>query len=761
MKPRTSGTRFGPAEVWFYLLLLAALVLATSPAAAAPGEPQAPDTTGLSWLTETVDTAERYANMSSRSASLDSNGNAGIAFGSQKLYLARQSGSNWTVSIVDASFGVGAYASLDFDGSNAPHISYYDSVNGQLKYAVFRNNAWTIETVTAAGNAGANVGLYTSIAVDSNNRPRISYYDSTFQELAYIYKDSNNNWIKNVVNSVGPVGKHTSLALDRNGGPHISYWNEGDNALMYARISNNQWVNVFVDAGTPGDPWEFGGVGLYSSIAVDVQNTVHISYYNGLTGNLLYAKGSGSTFSSDIVLHITGKRLGLFSSIALDNNRNPRISAFVETDDDLIYTELTDDGWETTWVETDGRVGLYTSLAVNPVNNRPTISYYDFGNNSLKVAVRGGSDWTLRTLATAGSTGAYNSLALDAGDNPHIAYYDESSTALRYARWTGSAWQRWELDSQGIAGLYATLALDSNDYAHIAYYDGAVNELRYIRWTGTAWSGIQVVDTNGDVGKYASIAVDLSNNPHISYLDSTNRVLKYAYWNGTTWVTQVVDNSGDVGYFTSLKFDASGAPHIAYFDESNDRLKYAYYASGGWQYEIIDGLGSMGTYASLVIDHAGVSHVSYYDFTPGLSAGRLKYAVRTGTTWNAVVVDGEPDPPLAANAPNEPDIPDIVDAVSITGGVGLFTSIAVDSANQPYISYYDDENDDLKYAFISPSGWQSRPVYTLGNVGLFTSIAVGSDELPRISFQDATERQLNYTRSAVLDFQYFMPFTSK
>ncbi len=763
MKPRLFGTRSSFAGVWFSLLILAALLVSAFPAAAASGTPQAPDTTGLSWLTETVDTAERYENMSSRSASLDSNGNAGVAFGGQKLYLGRQSGSSWTVSVVDASFGVGAFASLDFDGNNIPHISYYDSVNGQLKYAAYLNNAWSVQTVTAAGNAGANVGLYTSIAVDSSNRPHISYYDATFQELAYIYKDSNNNWIKNVVNTVGAVGKYTSLALDRNDRPYISYYNEGDDALMYAYINNNQWVNVFVDSRQPGDPPELRGVGLYSSIAVDVRNTVHISYYNAITGDLLYANGTGSTFNNDTVLHINGTKVGLFTSIALDNNRNPRISAFVETNDDLIYSELTEDGWKTSWVETEGRVGLFTSLVLNPVNNRPTISYYDFGNNSMRAARRGSTSWDFWTLATAGSTGAYTSLALDAGDNAHIAYYDESGTALRYARWTGSAWERWELDPQGIAGLYATLALDSNDYPQIAYYDGAVNELRYIRWTGTTWSGIQVVDTTGDVGKYASIAVDGSNNPHISYLDNTNHVLKYAYWNGSAWTTQVIDNAGDVGYYTSLALDSSGAPHIAYFDETNDRLKYAYYVpgTGRWEYEIVDGLGSMGTYASLVIDHAGVSQVSYYDFTPSLTAGRLKYAVRTGTGWSAVVVDGEPDPVLAASAPRETDYPDIIDAINIKDGVGLFTSIAVDSANQPYISYYDAENGILKYAFLSPAGWQNRPVYTSWNSGLFTSIAVGSDNLPRISFQDATERQLKYTRSAQLDYQYFMPFTAK
>ena len=79
---------------------------------------------------------------------------------------------------------IGWYTSLALDSNGHPHISYYDYTNGDLKYAIWTGSSWNIESVDTDGN----VGRYTSIALDNNDNPYISYYDYSKGDLKYAKK---------------------------------------------------------------------------------------------------------------------------------------------------------------------------------------------------------------------------------------------------------------------------------------------------------------------------------------------------------------------------------------------------------------------------------------------------------------------------------------------------------------------------------------------------------------------------------------------
>src|SRR4030095_17221684 len=71
-----------------------------------------------------------------------------------------------------------------------PHTRSYHATKGNLMYATRVLGAWSRET---ADGAGADVGLDTSIALDSQGRPCISYYDATNGNLKYAIK-SGTGW---------------------------------------------------------------------------------------------------------------------------------------------------------------------------------------------------------------------------------------------------------------------------------------------------------------------------------------------------------------------------------------------------------------------------------------------------------------------------------------------------------------------------------------------------------------------------------------
>jgi len=89
--------------------------------------------------------------------------------------------------------------------------------------------------------------------------------------------------VATTVDDSGDAGLYTSIALDSSDNVHISYYDAGNNALEYATNTTGEWVATMVD--------DSGDVGLYTSIAVDGSGGVHISYYDAANGALKYATG--------------------------------------------------------------------------------------------------------------------------------------------------------------------------------------------------------------------------------------------------------------------------------------------------------------------------------------------------------------------------------------------------------------------------------------------------------------------------------------
>lgn len=224
--------------------------------------------TSGSWVTETLDSVGTYT-----SIALDSSDNVHISYRGgypdYPLKYATNASGSWITVTVDNTADVGNYSSITVDLNSNVHISYYDRTNTALKHATNKSGSWVTETVDNT----ADVGYYSSIAVDLNNNLHISCYDNTNHDLKYATNISG-SWVTETVDNSAIVGQYTSIAIGINNDIHISYYQYGyyDGTLKYATNAFGSWVSETVDSS------EDMTVGEYTSIAVGLNNDIHISY---------------------------------------------------------------------------------------------------------------------------------------------------------------------------------------------------------------------------------------------------------------------------------------------------------------------------------------------------------------------------------------------------------------------------------------------------------------------------------------------------
>ncbi len=633
------------------------------------------------------------------SLGLDAVGGAHVAYHeylSGGLVYGTDSGGAWETTYIEAG-QVGKYASIAVDNTGKSHISYYDSTNGNLKYATNQSGGWVPTTVD---NVVENVGQYTDIAVDASGIPHVSYYDVTNGDLKYATIESG-VWVTTAVDAtIADVGRYTSIALDSSGEPHISYYDVTNGGLKYAYRAAGTWSVSTLESGSL--------VGQHSSLVVDAQDKIHISY-SVFGPRLRYGTNAGGGWSS---VEVDGGNNGWYSSLGLDGEGHVHISYYTAAGADLKYATNAGGSFSVSTLDSAGSVGFFTSLAVSRYGD-VHIAYQDSTNRYLKYVVLVESSLHSETVdgfSLSGRAGTYSSLSVDAEGRSHVSYYHEDAQDLKYAEgYPAGATQGWSIatiDSPGSVGQHTSLRLDAGGNPHISYYDTSNTSLKYARNVSGFWE-IETVDDVGDVGEFSSMAFDSAGDVHIAYVDRTNLQVKYARQAGGLWQVETVASWWNNR--PSLGIDANDVAHLSFYSASS--LKYAQNSDGTWSVVTVD--SNSGMYSSLALDAQGAVHISYR----GNDGSQLKYATNQGGIWTVAVVDS-------------------------LGFNGLYTSIVVDSRGAIHISYIESADDDLKYATNASGRWVTAILDSDSYVQADTALALDGEDRGYISYYDFLSKSL-------------------
>jgi len=287
------------------------------------------------------------------------------------------------------------------------------------------------------------------------------------------------------------------------------------------------------------------------------------------------------------------------------------------------------------------------------------------------------------------------------------------------------------------------------------------------------WKTVTVDMTSADVGQHNSLVIDPAGNPHISYYDDANKQIRYATTIDGIWTPEpVADSKGT--HTTSLALDPEGNPAISYGDGDHNGMLMYTHRSGGWITETVadkSRIGDLGYHSSLVIDSAGTPHISYNN-GKGEYDTMLMYATKNGTGWTSVTPDPKIlgyDSSMVLDASGLPHIAfrngmdsgyiayasedssgkwdtNMVANRDGKGGdmakdAGCDMSLALDSAGNPHIAYYNELRKELMYSSWDGKEWVTEIVDQEGETGWHPSLAMYHDQ-PSISYHDISKDEL-------------------
>lgn len=351
-----------------------------------------------------------------------------------------------------------------------------DTFPGRL--TVFPPSRWRVEVVDTPPTSV--LARWPALSLESSGRPHIVYFSTVEEELVTIYASRNgpDDW---QLESVPELNHHPepSLAFDSDDNPHVFVpkW-DGGLAGHYGYWNGTEWLVTPI-----GNQWRSTET-RYSDMALDSQDRPHITYKTkevrdgAIQPSLLkYAYLFDSLLDPWVITDppaaSAGQRnRGLWSSIAIDRQDTIHIthaySGVFYTKGERHPLNYTNIAWETLAI--DG--GIEPDIAVDH-DGDPHISYAS--GAELKYARRDGSEWVFETADSGEDVGRYSSITMDSYQNPQICYYDETARALKYIERRTGGWLDPEtIDSTMDTGANwcwsTSMAVDVYDYVHISYY---------------------------------------------------------------------------------------------------------------------------------------------------------------------------------------------------------------------------------------------------------------------------------------------------
>jgi hypothetical protein len=637
--------------------------------------------------------------------------------------------------------------SLALDATGHAHVVYVAS-DYSLAYVTNRTGAWAPQAISTRGETGNHRAL----ALDAAGKAHVVFKNTDAAHTTLQYAtNASGTWAATDLTDPYTPGTPGSLVLDPSGRAHVAYQDYDTTGLVYATDVTGTWAGTLVRSVERRDPvlgvdpggtiWISPSLGnevignktgawawtnlsanqaYYTSLAVDPQGYVHVSYYDNATYDVRYATNrTGAWVVQDVE---TSGTIGQYTSLALDTDGHAHVTYQGGTGTPLRYATNASGAWVAQTI--DAAACSYSSVAIDArgfvhvayrrsgegaryATNRPACARLgdatdrdcdgrdgvDADHDGQASAASGGPDCDdTRAAVHPGAAEACNGRDDDCdgrvdGDDPDLVLVAcESEEGV-----CGSAVKTAAFCQGGAWAACTALDYASANPAYEAsetVCDGLDNDC-----DGTTDEGFD--DTTGD-GKPDCFDADAdghfdlahggddcddgdpSTHPgHVDLVAGTCEAWSTAFRTATLAPT-------GISYPSVVAFDKDGHAHAAYVDGTY-AVVYATNATGAWTQETVVAKGEVVGPRSLAIDPEGNAHLVFKSSAVGHTT--LQYATNASGAWVAT---------------------DLTDPAT----PGAYGALVLDAAGHAHVAYQDYATQKVAYATDLTGAWVSQVVGT-------------------------------------------------
>ncbi|MCP4960467.1 MAG: hypothetical protein GY925_14515 [Actinomycetia bacterium] len=413
-----------------------------------------------------------------------------------------------SISTPQSVGNVGYYTSLALHSQGHPVVSHHDLTNGDLN-VVRCNDPGCVggdESITSPDTVG-NVGLYTSLVLDSQGYPVVSYYDTTNNDLRVLHCNDpgcvGGDESITSPDTVGYVGKHTSLRLDPLQLPVVAYYDESNGDLKVLHCNDPDCVGGDESITSPDT---VGNVGLYTSLVLDSNSFPVVSYQDTLNNDLKILH------CGDRVCGGPPLDLGPYvkaATIEVGIEPRPIVDVDIDQDGDLDLVVVNVISGSLSLLENDGSGNLVVATTVPSAGRATDVVATDMdgdGVEDLVLAVREPSGQRgVSIMAGDGVGGFGGGQFVPAGPRPHFVAVDD-------------------LNGDGLNDIVVShccgLVHDANDYLSVVLATGV-----------STYAAPFILPTGVEIGELIEIS-DIDGDGHVDLISNIRYSAQIVTWLG-------------------------------------------------------------------------------------------------------------------------------------------------------------------------------------------------------------------------------------